>query len=99
MKQSGRCRWKHSRIFWKNRAILDIDLKSIDPGVTVKQLLNHTSGVPYYFDESVMDDYEALWKRTGQSMLKTNYVTGEISVVMTNMDPRVDQTESGVEQL
>ena len=42
-------------------AILDIDLKSIDPGVTVKQLLNHTSGVPDYFDESVMDDYEALW--------------------------------------
>ena len=41
--------------------ILDIDLKSIDPGVTVKQLLNHTSGVPDYFDESVMDDYEALW--------------------------------------
>ena len=38
-------------------AILDIDLKSIDPGVTVKQLLNHTSGVPDYFDESVMDDY------------------------------------------
>ena len=99
MKQPGRCRWKHSRIFWKNRAILDIDLKSIDPGVTVKQLLNHTSGVPDYFDESVMDDYEALWKRNGQSMLKTNYVTGEISVVMTNMDPRVDQTESGVEQL
>ena len=28
-----------------------------------------------------------------------NFVTGEISVVMTNMDPSVDQTESGVEQL
>ena len=42
-------------------SILDIDLKSIDPDVTVKQLLNHTSGVPDYFDESVMDDYEALW--------------------------------------
>ena len=41
--------------------ILDINLKSIDPGVTVEQLLNHTSGVPDYFDESVMDDYEALW--------------------------------------
>ena len=40
--------------------ILDIDLKSIDPDVTVKQLLNHTSGVPDYFDESIMDDYEAL---------------------------------------
>ena len=24
-----------------------------------------------------------------------NFVTGEISVVMTNMDPGVDQTESG----
>lgn len=32
-------------------------------------------------------------------MLKMNFVTGEISVVMTNMDPGVDQTESGVEQL
>ncbi len=28
-----------------------------------------------------------------------NFVTEEISVVMTNMDPGVDQTESGVEQL
>ena len=43
-------------------AIMDFDLKSIDPYVTVRQLLNHTSGVPDYFDESVMDDYEALWK-------------------------------------
>ncbi|MCR5503735.1 MAG: beta-lactamase family protein [Lachnospiraceae bacterium] len=41
--------------------ILDFDLKGIDPEVTVKQLLDHTSGVPDYFDESVMDDYEALW--------------------------------------
>ena len=41
--------------------LLDFDLKRIDPDVTVKELLNHTSGVPDYFDESVMDDYEALW--------------------------------------
>lgn len=41
--------------------LLVFDLKSIDSDVTVKQLLNHTSGVPDYFDESVMDDYEALW--------------------------------------
>lgn len=41
--------------------LLDIDLHSIDPDVTVKQLLNHTSGVPDYFDESVMDEYEELW--------------------------------------
>ena len=42
--------------------ILDIDLKGIDPDVTVEQLLTHTSGVPDYFDETVMDDYEELWK-------------------------------------
>lgn len=41
--------------------LLDMDLKNIDPLVTVEQLLTHTSGVPDYFDESVMDDYEALW--------------------------------------
>ena len=39
------------------------------------------------------------WGENGQCMLKMNVVTGEISVVMTNKDPGVDQTESGVEQL
>lgn len=42
-------------------ALLDIPLNHIDKDVTVKQLLNHTSGVPDYFDESVMDEYEELW--------------------------------------
>ena len=41
--------------------ILDIDLQNIDVEVTVEQLLNHTSGVPDYFDESAMDEYEELW--------------------------------------
>ena len=41
--------------------VLERELKGIDPNVTVEQLLTHTSGVPDYFDESVMDDYEALW--------------------------------------
>ena len=35
--------------------------EGLAPGVTVRRLLNHTSGVPDYFDESVMDDYDALW--------------------------------------
>lgn len=41
--------------------ILKFDLKQIDPEITIKQLLNHTSGIPDYFDESIMDDYEELW--------------------------------------
>ena len=41
--------------------LLDIDLHDIDADVTVEQLLNHTSGVPDYFDESIMDEYEELW--------------------------------------
>ncbi len=32
-------------------------------------------------------------------MLKKNLVIGEVSVVMTNQDPGVDQAESGVELL
>jgi len=41
--------------------LLDIDLEQIDKDVTVRQLLTHTSGVPDYFDESVMEEYEELW--------------------------------------
>lgn len=41
--------------------LLDFQLNQIDPDVTVEQLLTHTSGVPDYFDESLMDEYEELW--------------------------------------
>lgn len=41
--------------------ILKFNLNDIDPNITVKQLLNHTSGIPDYFDESIMNDYEELW--------------------------------------
>ena len=41
--------------------LLDIPLNDIDKDVTVRQLLNHTSGVPDYFDESILDEYEELW--------------------------------------
>ena len=42
--------------------ILSFDLKSIDKNITVEQLLNHTSGIPDYFDESIMDEYAELWQ-------------------------------------
>jgi CubicO group peptidase (beta-lactamase class C family) len=41
--------------------ILDFDLKRIDKNITIRQLLNHTSGIPDYFDENVMDEYAELW--------------------------------------
>lgn len=39
------------------------------------------------------------WGENGQSMLKINCITGETVVVMTNQNPGVDQTESGIEAL
>ena len=41
--------------------LLDTELNNIDRDVTVRQLLVHTSGVPDYFDESIMNEYEDLW--------------------------------------
>ncbi|MBT2214584.1 beta-lactamase family protein [Virgibacillus dakarensis] len=40
---------------------LDIPFPYFDEGVTVHHLLTHTSGIPDYFDEDEMDDYEELW--------------------------------------
>lgn len=41
---------------------VEVALPHIDPRVTIHQLLTHTSGVPDYFDESVMHDYADVWK-------------------------------------
>ena len=41
--------------------ILEIEAPLFDKTITVHQLLTHTSGVPDYFDEEVMDDFEELW--------------------------------------
>ena len=41
--------------------LLDIELNEIDRDVKVRQLLTHTSGVPDYFDETTMSEYEDLW--------------------------------------
>lgn len=53
--------------------LLDIDLHQIDPDVTVRQLLTHTSGVPDYFDESIMEDYEELWRDYPNYKIRRNF--------------------------
>lgn len=42
--------------------LIDFDLHQIDRKITVRQLLNHTSGIPDYFDESIMTEYAKLWE-------------------------------------
>lgn len=39
------------------------------------------------------------WGENGQCMLKMNISTGAVSVVMTNRNPEMDQSESGIEWL
>ena len=39
------------------------------------------------------------WGENGQCMMKMNCRSGEVSVVMANRDPGVDQAESGIELL
>jgi len=41
--------------------VLDFALHQIDRKITIRQLLNHTSGIPDYFDESTMSEYADLW--------------------------------------
>lgn len=41
---------------------LDISFPNFDPTITLHHLLTHSSGIPDYFDEEFMHDFEELWK-------------------------------------
>ncbi len=41
---------------------VDFDFPNFDQEITVHHLLTHTSGIPDYFDEEIMNDYEELWR-------------------------------------
>ncbi|WP_408015212.1 serine hydrolase domain-containing protein [Rossellomorea arthrocnemi] len=43
---------------------IGIPFPHFDENVTIHHLLTHTSGIPDYFDEELMDDFEDLWKDT-----------------------------------
>lgn len=50
---------------------LDIAFPHFDPAVTIHHLLSHSAGIPDYFDEAVMDDYEALWRERPMYAIRT----------------------------
>lgn len=52
--------------------LLDFDLNHIDSKITVEQLLNHTSGIPDYCDESVIEDYSDLWRDYPNYKIRTS---------------------------
>lgn len=45
----------------KLKECLDIPFPKFDKNITIHHLLTHTSGIPDYFDEETMTDYEELW--------------------------------------
>lgn len=49
---------------------LDIEASQFSADITIHQLLTHSSGVPDYFDEEVMDDFEELWEKTPMYLLR-----------------------------
>ncbi|KGX90150.1 serine hydrolase domain-containing protein [Pontibacillus marinus] len=50
---------------------LNIEFPNFDENITIHHLLTHTSGIPDYFDEEVMDDFEDLWKVKPVYQVKT----------------------------
>ena len=53
--------------------LLDWQNENIDLSITVRELLTHTSGIPDYFDESVMDNYDELWTDYPNYKIRTSW--------------------------
>ncbi|WP_273853153.1 serine hydrolase domain-containing protein [Guptibacillus spartinae] len=49
---------------------LNVSFPHLNENMTIHHLLTHTSGLPDYFDEDVMEDFEDLWKQTPMYLLK-----------------------------
>jgi CubicO group peptidase (beta-lactamase class C family) len=49
---------------------LDIEFLNFDETISIHHLLTHTSGIPDYFDEEVMDDFEELWKENPMYLIR-----------------------------
>jgi CubicO group peptidase (beta-lactamase class C family) len=49
---------------------LDVHFPNFDKDITIHHLLTHTSGIPDYFDEEVMDDFEELWFKNPMYLIR-----------------------------
>lgn len=50
---------------------LNVTFPNFDKDITIHHLLTHTAGIPDYFDEEVMDDFEELWVRNPMYLIRT----------------------------
>ncbi|PFW55116.1 penicillin-binding protein [Bacillus cereus] len=55
----------------KLKDCLSIEFPNFNENITVHQLLTHSAGIPDYFDESIMENFEDLWKQTPMYLLKS----------------------------
>lgn len=50
---------------------LNDSFPNFDKDITIHHLLTHTAGIPDYFDEEVMDDFEELWVKNPMYLIRT----------------------------
>lgn len=55
----------------KLKDCLNIAFPNFDKDITIHHLLTHTAGIPDYFDEEVMDDFEELWVNNPMYLIRT----------------------------
>ena len=68
--------------------LLAFDLKRIDPGITVRQLLTHTSGIPDYYDESKGGKYSDVFRDFPSYKIRRNSDFIPLFVDLPMMYPR-----------
>ncbi|AWE07711.1 penicillin-binding protein [Lysinibacillus sp. 2017] len=55
----------------KLKDCLNISFPYFDKDITIHHLLTHTAGIPDYFDEEVMDEFEELWIKNPMYLIRS----------------------------
>lgn len=67
--------------------LVDFDLEQIDPQITVRQLLTHTSGIPDYCDEELVPNYADLFIDFPNYRVRTSRDIMPLFIHMPMTDP------------